>query len=146
MASELGLELLARVSVRIDEPIETGAVPGGQRRVIPIRSGRVEGERLSGEVVTLGADWNLLRDDGTESVSARYLIRTADGALLSVLNEGVIADRAAGRIGITVLSIEAPIGSAYAWLNDAVLVGSLDVETDDEGLRIVLGYWEAVVR
>lgn len=41
----------------------------------------------------LGADWNLVRADGSETVSARYLIRTHDGVLLSVLNEGVIADR-----------------------------------------------------
>lgn len=139
--SDLALTLLARVRVGIDEPLDAGRVPDGHRRVIPITTGVVEGEAISGEVVPLGADWNLVRADGSETVSARYLIRTHDGVLLSVLNEGVIADRAVGRVGVTSLRIEAPRDSAYAWLNDAVLVGRLDVEEGPDGIVVVLGYW-----
>lgn len=139
--SDLTLTLLARVRVGIDEPLDAGPVPDGHRRVIPIAAGVVEGQAISGEVVPLGADWNLVRADGSETVSARYLIRTHDGVLLSVLNEGVIADRAVGRVGVTSLRIEAPADSAYAWLNDAVLVGRLDVEEGPDGLVVVLGYW-----
>ena len=62
---------------------------------------------------------------------------------MSIGGIGVIADRPAGRAGITSLRIEAPRESRYAWLNDAVLVGSLDVEEDDDGILVVLGYWEA---
>lgn len=143
---DLELTLLARVRVGIDEPIDAGMVPDGHRRVIPIAAGVVEGEAISGEVVPLGADWNLVRADGSETVSARYLIRTHDGVLLSVLNEGVIADRTPGRVGVTSLRIEAPEGSAYAWLNDAVLVGRLDVEESPEGIEVVLGYWAVDAR
>lgn len=139
--NDLTLRLLARVHVSIDEPLDAGEVPAGRRRVIPIADGVVEGDAISGVVVPLGADWNLLRADGSETVSARYLIRTDDGVLLSVLNEGVLADRAAGRIGVTSLRIEAPVDSSYAWLNDAVLVGRLDVEESDGGPVVMLGYW-----
>lgn len=138
--NDLALRLLARVRVAIDEPLDAGEVPTGRRRVIPIADGVVSGE-ISGTVVPLGADWNLLRADGSETVSARYLIRTTDGVLLSVLNEGVLADRAAGRIGVTSLRIEAPVDSPYAWLNDAVLVGRLDVEESDGAPVVMLGYW-----
>lgn len=139
--SDLSLRLLARVRVEIDEPIDVGDVPLGRRRVIPIADGIVEGDVISGVVVPLGADWNLVRPDGSETVSARYLIRTHDDVVLSVLNEGVIADRPGGRIGVTALRIEAPQESPYAWLNDAVLVGRLDVEEVDGRPVVLLGYW-----
>lgn len=145
MNPPLTTTLLARVRVRVGEPIDGGLVPEGQRRIIPIVSGAVEGPRLSGQVVPLGADWNLVRADGSETVSARYAIRTDDGWVLSVLNEGVIADRAGGRFGITSLRIEVPRESPYARLNDAVLVGSLGVDEDDEGLAILLEYWQVLL-
>lgn len=141
----LELRLIARVNARIGDTFDVGAVVGGFRRVIPITGGVVDGPELFGEVVALGADWNLARADGTDTVSARYLIRTRDGVLLSVTNEGVVADRAAGRYGVTKLTIEAPVGSPYAWLNDAVLVGSLGVHEDAQGTLIVLEYWAADV-
>lgn len=144
MNPALELRLIARVRARIGEFIEVGEVPGGQRRVIPITGGTVDGPELIGEVVPLGADWNLVRADGTETVSARYLIRTHDGVLLSVLNEGVITGGPDQPLGITALRIEAPAGSCYEWVNDAVLVGSLTVDADDEGVAIVLEYWTAV--
>lgn len=51
------------------------------------------------------------------------------------------------RVGefITALRIEAPRESPYADLNDAVIVGSLGVEEDAEGLLILLEYWQAVL-
>lgn len=143
MNPELTTRLIARVRVRVGEFIDAGTIPEGHRRIIPIAAGIVEGPRIRGEVVPLGADWNLVRADGTETVSARYAIRTDDGWVLSVLNEGVIANRSIGRYGITALRIEAPRESPYADLNDAVIVGSLGVEEDAEGLLILLEYWQA---
>ena len=147
MSPVLELRLLARVRARIGDLLEAGDVPGGRRRVIPILGGTVEGPELFGSVLPLGADWNLVRSDGRESVSARYLIRTDDGILLSVLNEGVISDTAGGRLGLTALRIEAPRGSRYGELNDAVLVGSLLVEDDPAtGVAVLLEYWRVVAR
>jgi hypothetical protein len=141
MNPALALRLIARLRVDIGEFLEVGEVPSGRRRVIPIGRGTVDGPELVGEVVPLGADWNLVRADGSETVSARYLIRTHDDVLLSVHNEGVIADRPAGRFGVTALSIEAPRDSPYAWLNDAVLVGSLGVDAGADGVAVLLEYW-----
>jgi hypothetical protein len=144
MNPALELRLIARLRVRIGDVLDVGAVDGGYRRVIPIAEGTVEGPELFGEVLPLGADWNLARSDGTDSVSARYVIKTRDGVLLSVLNEGVISDRPGGRLGITSLTIEAPVGSPYGWLNDAILVGSLSTDVDDLGTVILLEYWRVV--
>ncbi|MGQ2916404.1 DUF3237 domain-containing protein [Microbacterium aurantiacum] len=142
MNAPLSLRLIARLTVPIDPPIEVGSVPGGIRRIIPIGTGVVDGPEIRGEVLPLGADWNLRRDDGTETVSARYLIRTREGEILSVLNEGVISVRDGEPFGVTSLRIEAPRDGAFAWLNDAVLVGSLEVVRDaGDVIAVSLEYW-----
>jgi hypothetical protein len=75
---ELGLDLVAKLAVLIAEPIDAGVTPAGRRRVIPITGGRVDGPRITGEVLGI----------------------------------------------VTTPRIEASEGP-YAWLNDAVLVGTL---------------------
>jgi hypothetical protein len=137
----LTLRLVARLRVEIGEFLEVGEVPDGRRRVIPITGGVVDAPEIRGDVVPLGADWNLVRADGSETVSARYLIRTHDDVLLSVLNEGVISDRPEGRLGVTSVRIEAPRDTSYGWLNDAVLVGSLQVDVADADVVVVLEFW-----
>ena len=57
--------------------------------MIPIVGGQVSGPRLTGEVVPGGADWQLVRTDGTIDLVARYTVRAADGTLISVVNRGL---------------------------------------------------------
>lgn len=144
MSPTLELRRIARLRVTVGESLLAGHTAHGERRVIPITGGTVDGPEIYGEVLPLGADWNHQRADGTETVSAKYLIKTQDGVLLTVLNEGVISDGATGRLGISALTIEAPTDSPYAWLNDAALVGSLVVEEGTTAPIIVLEYWQAV--
>lgn len=65
--------------------VEVGATPAGLRRVIPVVGGTVSGG-LAGDVLPGGADWNLVRPDGSTELWARYELRLADGAVVSVLN------------------------------------------------------------
>jgi Protein of unknown function (DUF3237) len=140
-----GLELVARLSVTIAAPIEVGAVEGGHLRVIPISGGAVDGPLVVGEVLALGADWNLRVREGRELVSARYLIRTDDDVVLSVTNEGVLSVSGTSVTGVTRPRIEAPQGR-YAWLNDAVLTGTLAPVVEDGAIRgVALEFWQAVV-
>ena len=75
--------------VDIGAPQEIGETTAGRRRVIPITGGQVEGPRLQGEVVPGGADWQLVRSDGTVELVARYTLRASDGTLISVVNRGL---------------------------------------------------------
>lgn len=71
-------------------PVQTiGPVPDGERRIIPITGGRFEGPRLRGEVLPGGADWQVVRHDGSAHLDARYTLRTDDGALIYVHNVGI---------------------------------------------------------
>src|SRR5262245_63985130 len=68
---------------------ELGTMPRGRRRVVPILGGRVEGPRLSGEVLPGGADWQVGRADGILELVARYAIRTPSGVEIAVTNRGL---------------------------------------------------------
>lgn len=79
-------ELVFRLEVVVGEALEVGHTAAGLLRVIPILGGTVSGG-LEGTVLRGGADWNTLRPDGTVHLWARYEFRTADGAVVSVVNE-----------------------------------------------------------
>jgi hypothetical protein len=68
---------------------DLGQTARGHRRVIDILGGEVHGPRLEGEILPGGADWQIVRADGTIEVVARYTIRSSSGALVYVQNEGL---------------------------------------------------------
>jgi len=131
------LERLFRAVVEIAAPLSVGVTPLGERRIIPITGGRFEGEKLAGDVLPGGADWQIVRSDGTALLEARYTLRTRDGALVYVRNRGVrsgppevLARLARGEAvdpasyyfrTVPQFETGAP---PYAWLNDLVAVGS----------------------
>ena len=131
------LEHLFRAVVEITAPLSVGMTPLGERRIIPITGGRFEGENIAGDVLPGGADWQLVRADGTALLEARYTLRTRDGALVYVRNRGVRsgppevlariargeAVDPAGYYFRTVPQFETG-APQYAWLNDLVAVCS----------------------
>jgi Protein of unknown function (DUF3237) len=75
--------------VDVAAPQDIGAVSTGRRRIIPILGGTVTGPRLTGVVLPGGADWQIVRPDGTAELVARYTLRADDGTLISVTNSGI---------------------------------------------------------
>lgn len=82
------LEPIFRASIAVAPPRVIGRVAAGERRIVEILGGEVAGPRLAGKVLPGGADWQIVRDDGTAVLEARYTIETADGALVYVRNLG----------------------------------------------------------
>jgi hypothetical protein len=80
---------IGTVEVAVGLALGIGRVPGGERRIIPILGGRIEGPRLNGEVLPGGADFQLIRDDGVAEIEARYTLKLADGALVYIVNRGL---------------------------------------------------------
>ncbi len=60
----------------------------GERRIIDILGGTVEGPKLNGKVLRRGADWQIVRADGVVHLQARYTIETNTGGLILVNAEG----------------------------------------------------------
>ncbi len=73
--------------VKLDPIREMGQGRGGNRRIIPIVGGRVEGD-LSGQILNVGADWQTVYADGMAWLDTRYAIETGDGAVIEVINRG----------------------------------------------------------
>jgi hypothetical protein len=65
-----------------------GNTPYGERRIINILGGTVEGQKLNGKVLPGGADWQIVRADGVVHLTARYTIETDTGARVLVDAEG----------------------------------------------------------
>lgn len=79
---------LGIIRIDIDEPQLLGPTPRGDRRIIPLLGGSVEG-RLSGRVLPGGADWAAIRPDGVFELNVRLTIETDDGALIYMSYEGM---------------------------------------------------------
>jgi len=77
------------LEAEIGAPLDFGKTHNGHRRVIPIASGRVSGPRLQGRVLSGGADYQILHQDGAADLDARYTIETDVGSLIYVVNRGM---------------------------------------------------------
>jgi hypothetical protein len=84
-----GLEHIADLRVEIAEPLEIGETGIGERRVIPIIGGTVDGPRLKGCIRPAGADFQIVRPGGVTELVARYVIEAEGGALIYVENSGI---------------------------------------------------------
>lgn len=89
IAAAPGLKFAFAIRARVGPIQDLGQTARGHRRIIDILGGEVHGPRLAGEILPGGADWQVVRPDGTIEVVARYTIRSAAGALIYVQNEGL---------------------------------------------------------
>lgn len=84
----LSAQPIFRIEAELGEIQRFGNTPYGERRVIDIVGGRVDGPRLSGRVLP-GADFQIIRADGATDIQARYGIETGAGGLILVNSDGL---------------------------------------------------------
>lgn len=113
-----------------------GATPGAYRRVGLVPSGVFDGERLRGDVLDGGNDWQTVRSDGGTTLDVRLVLKTRDNALIAMtyrgirqgpanviarLEKGGVVDPASYYFRIaSFFETESP---HYAWLNNVVGIG-----------------------
>ena len=145
------LRFAFEIEVQVSAPLDLGQTQAGHRRVIPIAGGVVSGPRLQGRVLPVGADWQILRADGTADLDARYTIQAQDGALIYVVNRGV---RHGPPEILARLNRGEPVDPAsyyfrsaasfetsapeHAWLTRAILVGVGERYPD----KVMIRFWE----
>ena len=66
-----------------------GETPTTTRRIGVVYGGRFAGERLSGEVLEGGSDWQSARPDGSTLLDVRLNLKTDDGALIAMTYRGL---------------------------------------------------------
>jgi hypothetical protein len=95
------LEPIMQLTVHVSQPVEAGnithALGTGKRRIIPITGGTVQGtargQSMGGEVLGVGADFQLVTSPNAGVVAAqldaRYIIRLNDGSHIYVSNSAI---------------------------------------------------------
>jgi hypothetical protein len=127
---------LFRLREQVPPLYVVGQTPSTFRRIGVITGGVFEGERLSGEVLSGGNDWQDVRKDNCVKLDVRLLLKTTDGALIvmtyQVLRHGPPAVMQALDRGETVDPASyyfrlsgtfETAASQYDWLNRIFAVG-----------------------
>lgn len=87
---ELRSRVLFTMRVFVHPRHELRTTPLGQRCILPVAGGDFHGERLHGIILPYGgADWLLIRADGSFQQDVRMTLRTDDGALIGMRYSGV---------------------------------------------------------
>ncbi len=89
MAAMLGTQPIFRIHAELAGIMNLGHTPYGERRIIDILGGTVQGPRLNGRILPGGADWQIIRGDGAADIQARYTIESETGARILVSSEGL---------------------------------------------------------
>jgi Protein of unknown function (DUF3237) len=85
----LGKQPIFTIQAELAAITSLGRTPYGERRVVGILGGTVQGPRLSGRILPGGADWQIIRTDGAADIRVRYTIETTAGGLIMVTSEGL---------------------------------------------------------
>ncbi|WP_126174276.1 DUF3237 domain-containing protein [Altericroceibacterium xinjiangense] len=114
-------------TVTLADAISVGNTTRGERFIIPITGGTVEGPGIRGTVLPGGWDWQLVRPDGCKELVADYFIKTDDEAIINVVNEAVLCPTEGGEPAVvrTQATFEPPLGK-YEWLGRSPFVGVLE--------------------
>jgi len=87
-----GLEPAFTVAARLGPLEDHGVTRAGHRRVVAIAGGRVSGlanPSFDAEILPGGADWQVVRPDGTIEIDTRYSARTLAGEYVHFRTSGV---------------------------------------------------------
>ena len=74
--------------VRVAAPVDHGTTRAGHRRIVTILGGEISGG-IDAVITPGGADWQLVRPDGTVEIDGRYSATTPVGELLYLRVAGV---------------------------------------------------------
>lgn len=125
-----------KLDVDVNNATTIGQVPGGMRRVVPIKGGEFNGEKLRGKVLPGGADWVLHQTDGVMRIDVRICLQTEDDALIYLNYQGrfIMREEAGERLAagetlakdeysLTMVASFESGDERYRWLNQVVAVG-----------------------
>lgn len=131
----LTLKPLMHYRADLEPPDVVGDGPFGQRQIFVVTGGKVDGDRVRGQLRAGGGDWLLVGSDGFGRLDVRGTIVTDNGALIYVSYFGVaqMSERAIQALtsgppteyGEIVFMTQPRFetgDSRYAWLNSAVCV------------------------
>ena len=139
--SEIETEFLFEMNAELKEPsLAVGAMPEGMRIIANVKGGTFEGPKLKGKVAESGADWAMIRADGSLKIDVRAALTVDDGTVIYAYYGGrivmppehmaALGDKAAAEAldpsqyyFRTNPLFEVAMDSPHAWLNGVVAIG-----------------------
>jgi len=135
--AELRTAPLFSMTLQVSGMQPIGATPNGNRRIGLVAGGAFEGARLKGTVLPGGADWIIMRPDGSTTLDVRLVLETDDGATIGMTYRGMrhgppaVMDRLnrgdpvdpAEYYFRTAVAFETA-AAKYDWLNRIIAVGT----------------------
>ena len=127
---EPGFEKLFRAEVLLKDTYPLGEIGSGYQEIVTITGGQFEGV-INGSIMDFGGDWGLLHSDKINELNAKYMLKTDDGAFISIKCRGRLImgleemenaspdDEYYFRQTITLTTGD----ERYAWLNEIVAIG-----------------------
>ena len=85
---KLEVEELFYLEATCDPIIPIGDIGTADLNIYPIAGGYFSGPKLRGEIMPFGADWNYMDKDRVDVMDTRYLLKTDDGAYISIFTNG----------------------------------------------------------
>lgn len=137
------LEFAFSELVTLAADITPGTTAYGARNIVPITGGTFSGPNIHGTIIPGGWDWQLRRADGCLLIKADYMLRTDDGVVINIVNQGPLCPPAPGSSleGRTIPVFEAPLGK-YDWLTRQSFVGTLTpTKAPDGGPAVRIGIY-----
>jgi len=120
------VEFVFEARVTLSPATVVGETAMGRRQYIPITGGTVAGPKFKGQVIPGGWDYQLRTGGGCGTISADYFWRAEDGAVIHILNEGMMCPGGAkGERTWLRPRFEAPKGP-HDWLTRGTFVASLE--------------------
>jgi hypothetical protein len=132
----LNLEFLFHGDLNLDMPQNVGEGPHGNRQVIRVVSGTIDGPRINGTTLPMSGDWLLLRHDGVGELNVRSTIKTNDDHLIYMHYDGVMHARpevmqamfqgqpiAREDLYLRMAAFFETSSPQYAWMNRILAVG-----------------------
>ncbi len=122
--SDLKTELLFTMTADLEEALDVGATPRGNRRIYYVTGGKFDGPKLKGDVLPGGGDWLLLRPDGAGELDVRATLRTDDGELIYTTYRGILRGSPdSPDFYFRTAPMYETASEKYGWLNRIVAVG-----------------------
>ncbi|MET0386091.1 MAG: DUF3237 family protein [Polyangiales bacterium] len=118
----------------VSEIHDIGETQFGYRHQLDISGGKVTGDKVNGDVLERGLDYQLVLSNGAVEVEQINIFRTDDRSLILARTCGAAAADG-GNARITV-DFEAPNGTPYEFLNTGRFVGTREVDLAAKTLKI----------
>jgi uncharacterized protein DUF3237 len=83
------LEPVFNLHLQLGKPTDVGQIgPAGNRRVVPVAGGMLEGPGLKGKIMP-GADYQIIHPDGLVEIDAHYVVQMDNGDSIYITNRGM---------------------------------------------------------